>query len=276
MLGSQATEAEVSMSGKTVLVSKSGGITRLTLNRPDKLNALCRELFEELLAALGEAGADPDCRVVVLTGAGRAFCAGQELGEEVYRKGGPQPDIGAIVERYNPLIERLRGLPKPVVAAVNGIAAGAGASLALAADIVVARRSASFLQAFAKIGLVPDCGGTYMLPRLVGDARARGHAMLAEPLPAETAAAWGMIWNAVEDAAFESEIEMLAQKLAAAATYGLALQKQAFNASIGNTLAGQLALERDLQRLAGASPDYAEGVAAFLERRPPRFSGRKG
>ena len=168
------------MTHASVLTQQSGGVLRVTLNRPDKLNALDRSVFEGMMKALEEARGDA-CRVVVLTGAGRAFCAGQELGEEVYRPGGPQPDIGAIVERYNPMILAMRALPKPIVGAVNGIAAGAGASLALACDIVLAKKSAVFLQAFAKIGLVPDCGSTYFLPRLVGDARARAHAMLADP-----------------------------------------------------------------------------------------------
>ena len=262
------------MTTQPVLSSKAGGILRLTLNSPDKLNALCEAVYHSMMAALADAERDADCRVVVLTGAGRAFCAGQELGEEVFHAGGPLPDIGAVVERYNGMIERMRALPKPIVAAVNGIAAGAGASLALACDIVVAKKSATFLQAFAKIGLVPDCGGTYFLPRLVGDARARGHAMLAEPLGAEKAEAWGMIWKAVDDDAFDVEITKLAERLATGATYGLGLQKQAFNASHSNDLTAQLALERDFQSRAAASPDYVEGVTAFLGKRPPAFTGR--
>jgi 2-(1,2-epoxy-1,2-dihydrophenyl)acetyl-CoA isomerase len=264
------------MADETVQVTKSGGIWRLTLNRPDKLNALSAAVHRDMMAALAAAEGDDGCRVVVLTGAGRGFCAGQELGPEVYNAGGPQPDIGAVVERYNGMILKMRALPKPIIAAVNGIAAGAGVSLALAADIVIAKRSATFLQAFAKIGLVPDCGGTYFLPRLVGDARARGLAMLAEPLPAEKAEAWGLIWKAVDDDKFEAEVTALAERMASAATYGLGLQKQAFNAAIDNDLAAQLALERDLQKAAGASPDYAEGVAAFLGKRPPAFKGTKG
>lgn len=262
------------MSQASVLTQLGGGVLRVTLNRPDKLNALDRSVFEGMMAALAQAR-DDACRVVVLTGAGRAFCAGQELGDEVYRPGGPQPDIGAVVERYNPMVLAMRALPKPIVGAVNGIAAGAGASLALACDIVVAKKSAVFLQAFAKIGLVPDCGSTWFLPRLVGDARARAHAMLAEPLPAERAEAWGMIWKAIDEAAFDTEVTALAERLAAAATYGLALQKQAFNAAVDNDLKTQLDLERDLQRAAASSHDYAEGVAAFLAKRPAAFTGRK-
>lgn len=264
------------MDNATVTTATAGGVMRLTLNRPDKLNALNAQVHAGLMAALTAAEADAGVRVVVLTGAGRAFCAGQELGPEVYSADGPQPDLGAVVARYNDIIERMRRLPKPILAAVNGIAAGAGASLAFAADIVIARRSASFLQAFASIGLVPDCGGTYVLPRLIGEARARALAMLAEPLPAEKAEAWGLIWSCVEDAAFDAEVEAMAQRLAGAATYGLGLQKQAFLASLDNDLATQLRLERDLQQLAGASPDYAEGVAAFLAKRAPRFTGRRG
>jgi 2-(1,2-epoxy-1,2-dihydrophenyl)acetyl-CoA isomerase len=264
------------MSTDAVTTAADGGILRVTINRPDKLNALNADVHSGLSAAMSEAAANDGVRVVVLTGAGRAFCSGQELGPEVYRAdGGPAPDLGAVVARYNPLIAAMRTLPKPIVGAVNGVAAGAGASIALACDIVIAKRSATFLQAFARIGLVPDCGSTYFLPRLVGDARARAHAMLAEPLDAATAAEWGMIWKAVEDAAFEGEVDGLARRLAAAPTYGLGLQKQAFNAAATNDLAAQLALERELQAAAGASPDYREGVGAFLAKRKPAFSGRK-
>jgi len=262
--------------GKTVLIAESGGITRLTLNRPDKLNAFTMEMHGELRAALEAANASPDCRVVVLTGAGRAFSAGQDLAEV----GGPTDpatsDAGSRLESaYNPLIRLIASLEKPVICAVNGIAAGAGANVALACDLVFAARSASFLQAFARIGLVPDSGGTWTLPRLVGPARARGLAMLAEPLSAEKAEAWGLIWKAVDDDKLEAEVSAVAGKLAAAATYGLALSKQAIAASSTNTLARQLDLERDLQRLAAASPDAREGIGAFLEKRPPRFTGRK-
>jgi 2-(1,2-epoxy-1,2-dihydrophenyl)acetyl-CoA isomerase len=266
---------EFIMANETVLVSEAGGVLRLTLNRPERLNALNRDLHEAMMAGLDRAERDPDCRVVVLTGAGRAFCAGQDLSGEVYSASGPQPDVGPVVERYNGMIERMRRLPKPIVGAVNGIAAGGGASLAFACDIVLAKRSASFLQAFARIGLVPDCGGTYFLPRLVGGARARAMAMLAEPVTAEQAEAWGMIWKAIDDASFEAEVSAMAERLAQGPTYGLGLTKQALDASIANDLASQLRLERDLQRLASASPDYAEGVGAFLAKRPAKFTGRK-
>ena len=263
------------MANDTVLIAKTGGITRLTLNRPEKLNALNKQVYEAMMAALEAAEKDDTCRVLVLTGAGRAFCAGQDLGPEIYSASGPQPDLGAVLQRYNEMIERLRRLPKPIIGAVNGIAAGGGASLALACDIVIAKKSASFLQAFAKIGLVPDCGGTYFLPRLIGEARARAHAMLAEPVKAEQAEAWGMIWKAVDDVKLDAEVTALAERLAAAATHALGLTKQALQASLDNDLASQLRLERDLQRKAGASADYKEGVGAFIEKRTARFTGRK-
>jgi 2-(1,2-epoxy-1,2-dihydrophenyl)acetyl-CoA isomerase len=264
------------MANEFVLIGRAGGITRLTLNRPDKLNALNRTMMAELEAALDAAGRDPECRVLVLTGAGRAFSAGQDLADGVYVKGGPQPDLGAVLDRYNPIIRLVRTLPKPVIAAVNGLAAGAGASLALACDLVYAARSASFMQAFAKIGLVPDCGSTWFLPRLVGEARARGLAMLAEPLMAEKAEAWGLIWRVVDDEKLDVEVDAVAARMAAGPTFGLGLMKAAFDASSNNTLAAQLDLERQLQSRAGQSPDYAEGVGAFLEKRGPNFTGRPG
>lgn len=264
------------MANDTVTAVKQGGILRLTLNRPNKLNALNADVHAAMMAGLEAAERDAECRVVVLTGAGRAFCAGQDLSGEVYKSEGPQPDVGLVVERYNGMIERMRRLPKPIVGAVNGIAAGAGASIAFACDIVLAKRSASFLQAFAKIGLVPDCGGTYFLPRLAGEARARGMALLAEPVKAEQAEAWGLIWKAVDDDKLEAEVDALAGRLADAATYGLGLTKLALSASSGNDLTAQLQLERDYQRLAAASPDYVEGVGAFLAKRAPKFTGREG
>jgi 2-(1,2-epoxy-1,2-dihydrophenyl)acetyl-CoA isomerase len=264
------------MSGETVLIAHSGGVTRLTLNRPDKLNAFTEAMHRELRAGLEAAAADPECRVVVLTGAGRAFCAGQDLAETRPVDGEGVPDPGGRLEQhYNPLVRLITTLEKPVVCAVNGIAAGAGANVALACDLVYAARSASFLQAFARIGLVPDASGTWTLPRLVGPARARGLAMLAEPLPAEKAEAWGLIWKCVDDDKLEAEVSAVAGRLAVAPTYGLALTKRAIALSSTNTLAQQLDLERDLQRLAGSSPDAAEGIAAFLEKRAPRFTGRK-
>jgi 2-(1,2-epoxy-1,2-dihydrophenyl)acetyl-CoA isomerase len=267
-------EEEEPVSTPTILTTREGGITRLTLNRPDKLNAFTRAMHAELREALTAAGADPDCRVVVLTGAGRAFSAGQDLADGAHASGAP--DAGKTLEEvYNPLIKLIATLEKPVIAAVNGIAAGAGANIAFACDLVYAARSAAFLQAFARIGLIPDAGGTWVLPRLVGPMRARGLAMLAEPLPAEKAEAWGLIWKCVDDDKLEAEVASVAAKLAGAATYGLALAKQALAASSTNTLSQQLDLERDLQRLAGASPDCAEGIAAFIEKRPAKFTGKK-
>lgn len=263
------------MTNETVLMSEAAGVLRLILNRPERLNALNKDLYEAMMTGLDRAERSDAVRAIVLTGAGRAFCAGQDLTGEIYNANGPQPDVGPVVERYNGMIERMRLLPKPIVGAVNGIAAGGGASLALACDIVIAKRSATFLQAFAKIGLVPDCGGTYFLPRLAGEARARGMALLAEPVKAVDAEAWGMIWKAVDDDRFDAEVDAVAAKLAVSATYGLGLTKAALNASVGNDLATQLRLERDLQRQASASPDYAEGVGAFLAKRPAQFTGRK-
>jgi 2-(1,2-epoxy-1,2-dihydrophenyl)acetyl-CoA isomerase len=269
-----ADEEEI-VSSATILTSRSGGVTRLTLNRPDKLNAFTRAMHAELREGLTGAGADPDCRVVVLTGAGRAFSAGQDLAD-TGMAGSGTVDAGKMLdEAYNPLIKMITTLEKPVIAAVNGIAAGAAANIALACDLVYAARSASFLQAFARIALIPDAGGTWVLPRLAGSMRARGLAMLAEPLPAEKAEAWGLIWKCVDDDKFEAEVAAVAGKLASAPTYALALAKQALAASSSNTLAQQLDLERDLQRLAGASPDAREGINAFLEKRAPKYTGRK-
>jgi 2-(1,2-epoxy-1,2-dihydrophenyl)acetyl-CoA isomerase len=258
-----------------VLVGKHAGYRRLTLNRPQRLNSFNEAMHRALMAALEDAEADSSCRALLLTGAGRAFCAGQDLSDRVAR-GDSRPDLGATIETYyNPLVRKLRALPFPVVAAVNGVAAGAGANIALACDIVLAARTASFIQAFARIGLLPDSGGTWFLPRLVGAARARGLAMLAEPLPAETAEAWGLIWKAVDDDKLKDEAENLARHFATAPTFGLAQIKRALDAAENNDLDTQLDLERDLQRQAGASPDYAEGVKAFMEKRAAHFTGRR-
>ena len=259
----------------TVLVQSREGWRAIVLNRPEKLNALNERMLDELSAAIDAAEADRGCRAILLTGAGRAFCSGQELSAAIMPSAAGPPDLGPIADAYHQrLIRRLRASPLPVIAAVNGMAAGAGASLALACDIVLAAESAAFLQAFVRIGLVVDCGGSFFLPRLIGDARARAIAMLGEPVSARQAEDWGMIWRAVEDAALMSEAEALAAKLAAGPAHALALIKRQFAASSANMLDAQLNLERDLQDEAGRGDDYAEGVRAFLEKRKPRFTGR--
>lgn len=262
------------MTYDNILFDLTAGIARLTLNRPDKLNSFNAEMHAEVRDALGRVTRE-GARVLVLTGAGRGFCAGQDLGDRAVAPGGARVDLGESIERnYKPLILGLRNLPLPVVAAVNGVAAGAGANLALACDLVIAAKSASFVQAFCRLGLVPDSGGTWLLPRLVGTTRALGLAMLGEKLSAEQAAQWGLIWRCVEDAELAGVVEQLATRLAAAPTLGLARTKQAIYASWNHTLEQQLDRERDLQRELGNSADYAEGVAAFLAKRDPRFVGR--
>jgi 2-(1,2-epoxy-1,2-dihydrophenyl)acetyl-CoA isomerase len=259
----------------TVKVALADGLLTLTLNRPDKLNSFNEEMHLALRAALQRAHDENAIRAVLLTGAGRGFCAGQDLGDRDPRKDTAPPDLGRTIETfYNPLIRQMRSLDKPIICAVNGVAAGAGANIALACDIVLAARSAKFIQAFAKIGLIPDSGGTWSLAQLLGEARAKALALTAEPLAAETAAAWGLIWKVVDDAELAAEAEALGKKLAAGPTFGLGLIKRAIQASAGNTLDQQLDLERDLQRQAGRSADYAEGVAAFLDKRPAEFIGR--
>jgi 2-(1,2-epoxy-1,2-dihydrophenyl)acetyl-CoA isomerase len=245
----------------------------LTLNRPDKLNALNDEMHFALRAGFQRAADEAAVRAVLLTGSGRGFCAGADLGDRDPRK--QRPDLAAIISRlYNPTLRLIRSIDKPIVCAVNGVAAGAGANLALACDIVLAARSAKFIQAFSKIGLIPDAGGTWSLARILGEPRAKALALLAEPLDAETAAAWGMIWKAVDDGALVGEAEAIARRLAAGPTRGLGLTKRAIQAAAENSLDAQLDLERDLQGEAGRTDDYAEGVVAFLEKRKPEFVGR--
>lgn len=258
-----------------ILVSRDSGVVSLTLNRPDKLNAFNPEMHKLLREALEEARDDAAVRAVLLTGSGRGFCAGQDLSERNVSVDAAPIDLSvSLGSNYNPLVRRLRALPKPVVCAVNGVAAGAGANIALACDMVLAARSASFVQSFSKLGLVPDSGGTYFLPRLVGSARAMGLALLAERLSAEEAERWGLIWRAVDDARLMEEATAVARALAAGPTRGYGLIKKALHASAGNSLDAQLDLERDLQREAGFSEDYREGVAAFMQKRKPRYKGK--
>jgi len=257
----------------SILLERSGGIRRLTLNRPDKLNSFTRAMLSEIGEALTDIAGDDEARALVITGAGRAFCAGQDLREAEAIEDGDA--VRAVIERhYNPVIRLLRGLQIPVLAAVNGIAAGAGAGFAIACDLVIATQSASFVQAFARIGLVPDAGSSYFVPRLVGQARALGLAMLAEPIDAATAAQWGLIWKAVPDADFAATVAETGDRLAALPTKAIALMKQALNASGHQSLEQQLALEAGLQAQAAETEDFREGVRAFLEKRTPTFNGR--
>ncbi len=245
----------------------------VVLNRPAKLNALTTEMITQLLAAIDAAEADPACRAVVLTGEGRGFCAGQEIGTDFMPGPHGPPDLQALADRFHhQVVRRIRASPLPFIAAVNGVAAGAGASFALAADIVLAARSASFVQAFIRIGLVPDSGASFFLTHLVGDARARALALLGEAIDADTAERWGMIWKVVDDAALPAEAEALALRLARSPAAALAAIKQQFAGATSNTLDAQLDLEARLQGEAGRSADFAEGVRAFQEKRPPRFS----
>lgn len=264
------------MTEQPLIVEKGDGYVALTLNRPDKLNAFNEALHLALRQALEEASADEACRAILLTGAGRGFCAGQDLGDRDPSTADGPPDLGRTIETfYNPLIRLIRSLEKPIICAVNGVAAGAGANIALACDIVLAARSAKFIQAFCKIGLVPDSGGTWTLTRLLGEARAKALAMTGVPLSAEDAADWGMIWRAIDDDKLMDEARALVHGFAKAPTAGLAMTKQAIHAASTNSLDQQLDLERDLQREAGRTPDYAEGVSAFLGKRSPNFSGRR-
>jgi 2-(1,2-epoxy-1,2-dihydrophenyl)acetyl-CoA isomerase len=259
----------------TVLFQAGDGFVTLSLNRPARLNSFTEVMHAELRAALERVRNDPAIRALLITGSGRGFCAGQDLEERNVSPGAPPLDLADGLDRNaNPLVRALRELPVPVVCAVNGVAAGAGVNLALACDIVLAARSASFIQAFSKIGLIPDFGGTYFLPRLVGDARARAMVMLGERIGAEQAEAWGMIWKCVDDAALMDEARALTAKLAKAPTRALAGIKQALDASGRHTLDEQLELERNVQQDLGRSEDYREGVTAFKEKREPRFGGR--
>ena len=271
------------MAYETILFEIANGAARLTLNRPDRLNSFTVQMHAEVAGALSIVEKTSDVRVLLLTGAGRGFCAGQDLADRAVapgsgagsNEGRSAPDLGESLEnRYNPLIRRLIKLPMPVVCAVNGVAAGAGANIALAADIVIAAKSAKFIQSFSNIGLVPDSGGSWVLPRLVGQARALGLALTGEALSAEKAESWGLIWRAVEDDQLKSETDKLVERLASGPTKGLAAIKMALRKGWLSSLDEQLDLERDLQRELGRSTDYREGVAAFTEKRPPKFTGR--
>ena len=258
---------------ESIRLEVQAGVATITLDRPQRLNSFTVAMHGELHAALDAVRGDRSVRCLVLTGAGRGFCAGQDLNDRAVDPG-QAVDLGASIEQYyKPLVLGLRALPLPVIAAVNGVAAGAGANIALASDLVFAARSASFIQSFSKIGLVPDSGGTYFLPRLLGTARAMGLALLGDKLSAEQAEAWGLIWKCVDDDALMPTVSALAAQLAQGPTRGYARTKQALYASGGLTLEQALDVERDYQRELGFSPDYREGVAAFMEKRAPRFSG---
>lgn len=262
------------MQYESILYENQDGIAVITLNRPDKLNSFTVAMHLEVRDALERIKADASVRVLLLTGAGRGFCAGQDLSDRAVAPGGQAVDLGASIEQYyGPLVLTLRALPFPVICAVNGVAAGAGANIPLACDIVLAARSASFVEVFCKLGLLPDTGGTYFLPRLLGTARAMGLAMLGNKLSAEQAEQWGLIWKCIDDDKLQDEARALAQHFASAPTKGLAHTKAAIYQSPANTLQQQLDLERDSMRALGHSRDYQEGVAAFMEKRTPRFTG---
>jgi 2-(1,2-epoxy-1,2-dihydrophenyl)acetyl-CoA isomerase len=260
------------MAYETILFEIANGAARLTLNRPDRLNSFTVQMHAEVADALSHVERTPEARALLITGAGRGFCAGQDLSDPAVS---PHSDLGeALEKRYNPLIRRLIALEKPVVCAVNGVAAGAGANIAFAADIVLAAKSAKFIQSFSNIGLVPDSGGTWILPRLAGHARALGLALTGEALTAEKAESWGLIWRAVDDDQLASESDKLMARLASGPTRGFAAIKSAMRKGWLASLDEQLDLERDLQRELGRSQDYKEGVAAFGEKRAPKFAGR--
>ena len=256
---------------QSIILEREGPIARITLNRPDRLNSFTAAMHEELKAALDEID---DCRVLIITGAGRGFCAGQDLNDRAVSNGRPV-DLGQTVETcWNPLVRKLTSMNQPVIARVKGVAAGAGANIALACDLVVAGRSAKFIQSFAAIGLIPDSGGTWVLPRLVGQARALGLALTGEPLSAEKAEDWGMIWKCVDDEALDAEVDALAQKLASLPPLGLAATKEMIRESWQHTMEQELHRQRNMMCRLGYTQDYREGVAAFLEKRPANFVGR--
>jgi 2-(1,2-epoxy-1,2-dihydrophenyl)acetyl-CoA isomerase len=260
---------------QSLLTALHHGVLELTLNRPDVLNSFDRAMAQALQVELARAANNPDIRAVLLTGAGRGFCAGQDLSEVLPQGDGPMPDISEVVRAsYNPIIRAIRGLEKPVICAVNGIAAGAGANLAFACDLTIAAEEASFVESFAKLGLIPDTSGTFFVPRLVGPQRATGMFFLAGKMSASQAKEWGLIWDVVPHAALLDSARGLAKQLAQQATRGFGLTKRAMNASWANGLDEQLEMEARCMQEAGQTADYAEGVRAFLEKRAPTYKGQ--
>ncbi len=263
------------MDYQNIIAEEKNGVGYLTFNRPKALNSFNVDMHREVAEVLNLWTKNPDVRCVVISGEGRGFCAGQDLGDRVVDPNAEAPDLGYSIETYyNPLIKTIVNMPKPVICAVNGVAAGAGANIALACDLVIAAKSANFVQAFCRLGLVPDSAGTWFLPRAVGHARAMGLTLLGDKLPAETAKEWGMIWDVVEDTELKTKVTELAERLAKQPTFGLSLIKKAIHQSSNNTFDEQMLLERDFQRIAGRSEDYREGVQAFMNKREPNFKGR--